>query len=422
MPKTTISEAMSQNGMRAIYKTHAALVLPVSAALADSIDQSKIKTGVEAGQMLLTWTDGEKRPGNVINSDAKTDITFIVTRNDGTDASVDGTDMKSAVLALLQMKKRADEDTIRVAAANVELQVAYDDAVGRGETAAEPVMAVPEFPENAFDKVNGLVACVKERQIAIRADEFADITAKANADTFTGNLRKLTRSSLTAADQAKAEDARQIKAEIALLNPNHADAAAALMPAPYEGDSKAASDMLMALPQDPGGISAAQRSAMGSNRDFDLVKRLFSVATTTDAYQIGAVALSHTGFQTIAQELAKFENKDAGEAILPRMAAVTKDAMEAYAWQGKIYTKDGADILLMRDQYAAFAYTWDVESRVAEINVEATVLRNLTQDDVPSDDELTELRETLVALRFDNGADVNFDWDDEPEADVVEIG
>lgn len=131
-------------------------------------------------------------------------------------------------------------------------------------------------------------------------------------------------------------------------------------------------------------------------------------------------ALSHTGFSTFAQELAKFENKDAIRAILPRMLTVTSDAMESYDWQGKIYTKDGADILLMRDEYAAFAYAWDSESRIGDLNLSVLGLEDPSVEDVPTEQELEELRAIVVGMRYDNGAEVNFEWDDEPTDDLLE--
>lgn len=418
---TSINDAFKTRGIRAEFEGMPAMVVPVDTALAADLDQGKIKQGVTAGQMLLSWNDGTSRNGKVINADARTDITLLIKRNDGGDLRVPANRMTDATIALVQAEASARENAAAVEKANEEARTAYQDALARGEQAAEPEDREPEFAENAFARVDGLVSCVKESQLAIKADDFSDIAAKAAADSFTAKLREATRNDLTGSEKRMAEEARTLRAEIAMLNAGHAQAAEAVMPAPYEGDGEAAREMMGAMPYDPDGISAAQSSAMAANPDMNLVRRLFSVATTTPAMQVERRALSHAGFSTFAQELAKHENKEAGEAILPRMAAVTTDAMEGYKWQGKIYTKDGADILLMRDEYAAFAYAWDSESRVGELNVEATVLAQLTRDDVPTEEQLEELRATVADLRHDNGAEVNFDWDEEePEDDVFE--
>lgn len=415
----TINEAFKTHGIRAEFEGMPAMVVPVTTEFAEDLDQGKIKQGVAGGQMLLSWNDGEKRNGKVINADARTDVSFLVKRNNGSDYRIPASNMADAVLTGLRAKKAAGENALAVADANEKAQADYDEARERGDAAVEPVEQEPEFAADAFDKLTGLVACVKEAQLAIKADEFAGIAAKAAADSFTAKLRELTRDDLTAADKAKVQEARQLKAEIAMLNPEHPDAAAAVMPAAYAGDCEAAEELMDSFPHDPEGISAAQQSAMSRNPDFNMVTRQFSVATTTPVMQIQKRALSHTGFKTIAQEIAKYENKEASDVILPRMAAVTTDFMEGYKWQGKVYSKDGADVLLMRDEYAAFVYAWDSESRVGEIDVTATVLASMSQDDVPSDEDLEALKATLAELRHDNGAEVNFDWDDEPEEDEV---
>jgi hypothetical protein len=423
---TTINEAFKAHGLKAEYEGMAAVVLPVTAELAADLDQSKIAQGVGSGQMLLSWNDGEKRNGKVIHADARTDVTILIPRNDGEDLRVSAKRMTDAALTLLTAQKASIDDIARVDRKNTKAVTKYEEATtafeaagGRGDVPKEPKVRVAEFDADAFTKVATFVTCVKESQLAIKADPLADIAAKAAADGFTGKMRNLTRNDLTSAQKVMADEARTLKAEIAMLSPEHKDAAAGFVPAAYEGDREAARDMMASLPNDPQGISAAQNSAMAQNPDMNLVNRLFSVATTTPVMQVEKRALSHAGFKTFAQELVKHVNKDAADTILPRMAAVTTDAMEGYKWGGQVYTKDGADILLMRDEYAAFAYAWDSESRVGEINVEATVLQNLTAEDVPTKDELEALRATVEELRHNNGAEVNFDWDDEPEEDAV---
>lgn len=415
---TTINEAFKANGIRAEYEGKPAMVLPIDAALAAELEGGP-KQGVAAGQMLLSWNDNGDRKGKVINSDARTDITLLVRREDKSDLRVPAERMADATLSLLAAAKAARENAADVAQANTEAQEAYAAALARGETLEEPEQIKAEFPDNAFARVDRLVSCVKAAQLAIKEDPFADIAAKAAADGFTAKLRDATRTSLTRKEQAQVEEAQKLRAEIALLNPQHADAAIAVVPAAYQGDGEAARELMDAMPYDADGISAAQSSAMAANPDMKLVNRLFSVATTTPVMALQRRALSHAGLSTFTQELAKYENKDAGLAILPRMQAVTADAMEAYKWQGKIYTKDGADILLMRDEYAAFAYAWDSESRIAELDVQAAVLAVMEDAEVPSDEDLEELRNTFAELRHDNGADVDFGWDD-PEEDVME--
>ncbi len=411
----SIKEAFMSRGIRAEFEGKPATIVPVTAETVGDFDQSEFKRGVAAGQLLLSWNDGAKRNGKIIDADARSDLTFLVGRGDGTDLRVPATRMTDAVLFLLRAERDARENAAAVDRANEEAREIHRAAIDRGERSEEPEIRQPEFPADAFDRIGDLVSCVKESQLAIKADVIADIDAKASADAFTAKLREATRDPLNASERAKAEEAMALKAEIAMLNADHPDAAEAVMPIAYEGDGEAAREVMAGLPDDPDDISAARISAMAANPDMDLARRLFSVATTTPTMEIECRALSHAGFRTCAQELSKDENREASDAILPRMAAVTGDAMESYKWQGKIYTKDGADILLMRDEYAAFAYAWDSASRVGEIDPRETVLRTFGRDDVPSEGRLEHLRSTLAGLRHDNGAEINFDWEDAPE-------
>lgn len=415
----TINEAFKTHGIRAEFEGMPAMVVPVTPELAETLDQEKVKKPAISGNMLLSWNNGDERKGLVINSLAANDINLLIKRQDGSDKKVNANSMTDAALRALRLRNAHREDVAQVEAANAKAQEEYQEAVDRGENPAEPEERKTEFTDASFKGIDGLATCLRSVMIGIKEDVLSDIKVKGKADSFLGEMRELTRDELTSSDKAKALEARRLKAEIAMLAPEHEKASATIMPAAYEGDGEAARDLMDAMPHDPEGLSAAQQSVMAQAGNIALVNRLFSVATTTPVMAVEKRALSHTGFATFAQNLAKYENKDASEMVLPRMAAVTGDAMEAYKWQGKIYTKDGADILLMRDEYAAFAYAWDTESRVGDINIEASVLTNLTQADVPTEEELEELKEIHEALKFDNGAEVNFDWDDEPEEEDV---
>ncbi|MCW3783573.1 hypothetical protein [Defluviimonas salinarum] len=421
---TSLRDAFANLGLRAEYKGQPALLLPVTDELAGDLDAASIRQGVAGGQMLVSWNDGERRNGAVIDAGAKNDIYIFVRRTDGSDLRIAAGDMMDATLSVLGARNTARDNAAKVAEANAKARADYEAARGRGETPAEPEDRQPVFAENAFDRVPGFVACVLSAVEAARSDDLATEKEISELNTFMASLRELTRDELTSAERARADEAARLRAEIAMLAPGHAEARGARMPAAYEGDGEAARDLMESLPSDPNGLTAAQSSIMARSGNMDLARRLFSVATTTPLMQIERRALSHTGFKTFAQELARHENKAAGEAILPRIRAVTADGMPGYEdqWRGKIYTKDGADILLMRDRVAAYAYAWDSASRIAEINVDAALLRNFTAEDVPSEADLEALRAIKADLRHDNGAEVDFDWDDEDEEVLEDDG
>jgi hypothetical protein len=415
MTTLSISAAMKAHGLRAEYNGHPAMILPVTAELAGRIDRSQPRQGVTAGQIVATWNDGEKRNGTVLDGDAANNLAILVKRNDGTDLRIQAGTAFDAALGVLRARNGARENAAAVVKANETAQAAYERALERGDRVDAPEPREPEFPENAFDEASRLAIFAKELAVTIKADARSDMEIRNKADRFVAKITELDRDTLTAEQRGKIDTARKLRAEISMLAPTHVEAAGAVLPPPYQGDGKAASKMIAALPNDPEGISAAQRSIMAMSPDMNLVTRLFSVATTTPAMQVGKMALSHAGFKRIAQDLVKHENTEHGPAVVARMTAVTKDAMSTYDWEGKLYTKDGADVLLMRDGYAGFAYVWDAASRVNEVNVEETVLLGYSEADIPSDEEIERLQTVLADLRHDNGADIDFGWDEEPE-------
>ena len=390
--------------------------------MASRLDQKQIREsgidGVDAGQMIVSWNENGERRGKVINVDAHNDITFLVERNDGTSLRVPATDMSDATLSLTNAQLDARENVAKTNSENKAAKKAYNKAKDNGQKdLVKPEPKKPEFDLAVFKPVGGLITCIRESKQAIKKDRMSDTTTKASADTFSARLRDATRDDLTRTERGAVEEACRLRAEIHALNPEHPDAVAAIIPPPYEGDGEAARNVMAALP-DAEGMSQETYIAMSKvPMTPSLIQRLFSVSTTTPPFAIERRGLSHRDFMTYGQELAKFIDRDASDTILPRMAVVVKDAMENYKWKGTIFSKDGADILLMRDEYGAYCYAWDSESRIDEIDVEQAVLKQLTKNDVPSDKKLDKLRNTVAELRFDSGTDVTFDWDN-PEQDV----
>lgn len=424
MPDISINDAFRQHGMRARFQGQPAMVLPITDALAEAVDFSQIRQGAGAGQMLVSWQEDGKRNGTVLNVDAKNDIAIVIPRADANaDAlEVPAANMGKAVLELHERRREAAAAAQRIARENEEAAANHAREVERGNAYPEdaPEAVQPEFAADAFEKVGGLTQCVKEVEARLSTNMFVARERQAEALSFLAKIgRAEAEAGVSAEDKAKIDEARSLRAEIGAVSPMHPDAAGAARPQPYQGNGEAARALADTLPRDPDGITSAQASEMmAGGINMDLVNRLFSVATSTPPMDLVKIPLSHAGMQAIGQELQKHVDAEATDAIVPRMQRVTTDAMSEYRWEGRVFSKDGADVLLMRDQFAAFAYVWDSESRVQDIAVESALTSRYTAADIPTDEELERLRTTLNDLRFDNGNVIDFDWDDEPEEDA----
>ena len=412
-----LREAFAEHGMRAAFRGQPAMILPVSEALAaEMADGEFAKTGqdVTPGQMLVSWTEDGQRRGQVLNTFAGNDISFAIARTDGGEDRIHGADMRSAALRFISMARDDVREREAIVAKNAEARAAYEVALGRGEHPDEPVALEPTYVDGAFSKGGNLVATVKTAIQSMIDDPFADVVAKTKAYAAQHELGRANSNVLTAEEMRKVSEKVSLRQEIGRVSPDHAMALAA-PGQPYAGENagEAARDVVEDLNVRGRGFTAQQMAALASNPV--LVKEVFSVLTTTPPGSIVAQQLDAEGYQAVAQDLARQANRDWAPQALERIGAVLGDRMPGYRFEAKLFTKDDADIMIIRDHVGAYLYSWDSASRVAEVNVQNTVLSTFTKDDVPTDEELHALRVTLQDLRYDNGAEIDFNWGDEPE-------
>ena len=230
---TSIADAFRMRGIRAEYQGMPAMILPITAALADELDQTGIRQGVRGDQMLLSWNDGTGRKGKVLDVHARNDLTVLIRRNEGSDLRVRADRMPDAAIALSRAEKSARESATEADKANDDSLEAYEEAIARNDPVERPAIRLPEFAEDAFSRIGGLVACVRESQLAVKADPFADMAAKARADDFVARLHETSRDEQAADERTRVEESRRLMAEISLLKPDHPDAAPVATPAPY---------------------------------------------------------------------------------------------------------------------------------------------------------------------------------------------
>ena len=123
---TSIADAFRMRGIRAEYQGMPAMILPVTAARADELDQTGIRQGVCGGQMLLSWNDATGRNGKVLDIHARNDLTVLIRRNEGSDLRVRADRMPDAAIALLLTEKSALKSAAEVNKANDDALEAYE--------------------------------------------------------------------------------------------------------------------------------------------------------------------------------------------------------------------------------------------------------------------------------------------------------
>lgn len=416
----TIKTAFAENAMRAEFRGSPAKVLPLNTDLMAQFDAAglaeAVGRNVQAGNLLVGWMDGAERRGMVLNPNAQNDLTFLVPLTAGGDERVPAGNLQRAAVQLFEMAQDSVRDHVRVAEENQRLQAEHEKALEKDPDASAPELLQPRHPAEAFGRVAGLLSCVEAGINATLEDPFADIVAKSRAYAAQYEIGRANANVLTPEQMSKVTEYRALREEIGGLQPAHE---LALTPpaAAYEGDGEAARELLDEIPVGTG-FSAAQMSAMATNPV--IVKEVFGALTTTPAMQLGARMLSAQDREMVLQGLARHEERTWAPEALNRISEILGDRMPGYRFEAQLFSKDDADVLLIRDHVGAYLYSWDTASRVAEINVRDRVLSTYTEADVPSDEQIEAARAALQELRYDNGAEIDFFFADVIEAEEAD--
>jgi len=417
MPQT-IKTAFNASALRAEFREAKAKVLPIHAELLAEFDQEALAQSVgqtvQAGNLVVGWMEGAERRGMVLNPNAGNDLTFLIPLTAGGDERVPAGNLQRAAISLFEMGRESLRDHARVAEENVRLKAEHEKALTKDPDAVEPEYLKPRHPADAFGLVPGLLSCVQDGIRATLDDPFTDISAKSQAYAAQYEIGRANANVLTSDQMAKVTEYRALREEIGALQQTHA---LALTPpaAAYEGDGEAARDLVDALPVRGAGFTAAQMSAIAGNPVIS--REVFGALTTTPAMQINARMLSAQDHGQVVQELARHEERTWAPQALERISEILGDRLPGYQFQARLFSKEDADVLLVRDHVGAYLYSWDAASRVAEINVRDRVLSTYTEADVPTDEMIDAARVAVQDLRYDNGAEIDFMFGDVIEAE-----
>lgn len=409
--------AFAQNAMRAEFRGFPAKVLPLTAELMAEFDAAELAASVgrtvQAGNLLVGWMEGADRRGMVLNPNAQNELTFLIPLTAGGDERVPAGDLQRAAVRLFEMGRESVRDHVRVAEENERLRAEHGKALEKDPDAPAPELLQPRHPADAFGRVAGLLSCVQAGITSTLEDPFADIVARSKAYAAQYEIGRANANVLTPEQMSRVTEYRALREGIGGLQPTH-ELALAPPAATYEGDGEAARELLDKIPVGTG-FNAAQMSAMAANPV--IVKEVFGALTTTPAMQLGARMLSAQDRELVLQDLARHEERTWAPEALNRISEILGDRMPGYRFEAQLFSKDEADVLLVRDHVGAYLYSWDSASRVAEINVRDRVLSTYTEADVPSDEQIEAARAALQELRYDNGTEIDFFFQDVIEAE-----
>ncbi|MFG6084239.1 hypothetical protein ACEUZ9_000488 [Paracoccus litorisediminis] len=415
---TTLKEAFAEGGMRATYKGQTAIILPIDQATYAAMgaaELSKVGQGVAAGNMLVSWTEDGQRRGSVLDAFAGNDLAFKISRTDGQEGTFNASNITNAVKRLIEASREDIRERKALIESNAKLKADHEAAIAAGEKVEEPVYGVPTYADGAFAKIPALTRTIQASIAAAVNDGWADIREKSELLMAAHELGKVQANSLTREEMAKVAEARALRQAIGEIK---GTVKAELGPYEAEDAGLAAREAVEALEIQGRGFSDVQMAALAGNSV--IRKEVFSVLTTTDVHDLTAMMLDHQDFRLAQQTMARFEEKNWAPEAIGNIRKVLADRIPGYDFDARVYTTEGADVMLVRDHVGCYLYSWDSASRVPEIDVNGKILQTASENDVPSDEQLEALRTELKDLRYDNGAEIDFGWTDAKEAEALD--
>lgn len=375
MSKLDIRSAIRVSGINAEFNGNPGKVLLVTQAMLDAFpaDEDSKFPDVEVGEAVVSYREGEKVKGKVILPGAENDLVAVVRDADRNEHRISIGSMRALV------------DAVRSDVGDADLSAKGRDALA----------AIADYSEVVFDKVleNSRMAAPETISSALSFQLEKSRRAELNENGLTPEQMDLY------------TQARGLRETIGRINPDHEDALAPKETYVSEGLSH---EVVADLNIRNQGFSESQRRALVADRR--LTEEVFGVMTKTSISDLKADFLDPNAFETIRQQMRPGQVKGKFlQVIKERLDGIFEARMPGYKNQYgiELYTKNGADLLLVKDQAGHYVYGWDTDSRQLEIADENALM--IGAADIPTAEEIERLRDIVADLRYENGDEIEFD-------------
>lgn len=438
-----IKDLFKDHGVNIVLDGAKGMGLPVTAEIlaenpADELSQVSGGHTVVAGDMLTATVAidengnpkvGEngrpKRVGGYIKLGVDNNLSLTIPRAEaGADPYVlDASNSRRAAATLIRMERDARFEVAKIAEDHAKAVTEYDAAIANGERAEAPVERTPRHNPEVFARFAGFIAAAQSVIAAEIGSAFSSVQERKNELMASLEIRNEQRKTLSPNQMNKVAEARSLKEQIATLNPDHALAQRSTT-GTYTGNGEAADKAVEALRDGPIGIHF-NKGIPKMGPAADLVDPLVASFTMEKPENVYMAALSGSQRRRFEQEIGRHENTEIGGALKVQIDGVMNDRLAHYSCDTKFFTHKEVDMLMVSDvdtlsRGVVFLYVMDAAARSVDLDIEA-LNRAATEEDVPTDEQLIEMRAALTELTFDNGEDIDFadpvvDEDDEEPA------
>lgn len=431
--------------MNALFRDHGVTIemsgdrgtgVPFSQALLDQLDvddlNMKTRQRIVPGDMLTAIlkrdenggfeTDDAGRPkrtGGYVKLGAENDLTLMVPRQDepGEFTRVSAANTRSAAAVLIRMECDARHEVAENTRLHAEAMEVYEAAREQGETVDEPQMKIAKHTPEQFSPFSGFVTAVEAVISSELGNPFATAEERRSELMASLSIRNEMRNQLNPEQVGMIAQAQSLKEQIARIAPDHPMADQAIV-APYHGDGEALHQGISKVSE--AGAGQFREGVMRGGPADGLVPLLMATFTRTDPSAVQVAMISPTERRKFEQLMSRHENEEIAESIRPRVEGIMGERMPDYTCAVRFFANQGVDYMMINDIGGNFVYAAESAARTQDLDVER-LNRIPTEADVPTQEQIEGLRTALATLTFDNGAEVGFDYNDDPDEDVFDM-
>ena len=428
---TDMNALFRDNGLQIELNGDRGVGVPFSDALLATLDRedlnAKSRQRIVAGDMLTAVLKRDEsgdfardeagrpvRSGNYLKLGASNELALMIPRADepGEFTRLPAQNTRQAAAALIRMQREARHEVAANERAYTEAMQGYEAARARGEEVEEPQRKVARHDPAVFDRFTGFIAAATSVISSELQNAFATAEERRNELMASLAIRNEQRNTLTGEQVNLIAQAESLREQIARIAPEHEMARQAIV-APYHGDGEALQNGIERV-QDAGAAHFS-RGVPAVGPAAGLVSSLMATFTRMDPNEIQRAAISPDQRRRFEQLMSRHENEEIADNVRPRIEAIMGERMPGYTCAVRFFANQGVDYMMINDLGGNFVYAADSAARTQELDIER-LNRVPTEADVPSEEQIAELRAILAELTFDNGAVVDFTYDD-PEED-----
>lgn len=395
--------------------------IPFSAALLETLDREDLnrqtRQKIVPGDMLTATVEidarGEaQRSGGYLKLAAPNDLTLLIPREDepGTFTRVGASNTRDAAAKVISLHRDARYEVEEIAREHEEATRDFEAARGRGEDVEAPERRAPRHDPAVFRKFDGFIAAAESSIAAELGNPFATAQERQSELLASYKLRKEQSQELSPEEMQRVAQAESLREQIARLSPDHPMARQAIV-APWHGDGEPLKEGIQALRE-----AGAGRFSPVAHGGIDLMAEMLATFTRMPPSDVMRAQLSTAERRMFEQAMGRHENEEIAAAVTPRIEAVAQARMPGYQCEARFFSARGVDYMMINDVGGAAVYAADSTARTQDLDIER-LCRAPTREDVPSEAQIADLRQTLSNLTFDNGGAIAFRYFDDPEED-----